>query len=209
MIRKGSTILLLIGLVLLGYVGYQKLTVQQTLSVELEKAKEVVVQAEGQSTKTADESAKKEPMDRKADREPDMTFANGETLGFLSIRSLDMELPLLEGVDEVTLAKGVGHHPETAFPGQEDRIFIAGHNDTTFSKISRLQEGDEVELFLVDGSYRYVMRSSEIVDDTDTRVLQSTGKESLVISTCYPFYNVTDSTERYLIYLEPVKEEAP
>ena len=105
MIRKGSTILLLIGLVLLGYVGYQKLTVQQTLSVELEKAKEVVVQAEGQSTKTADESAKKEPTDRKAEREPDMTFANGETLGFLSIRSLDMELPLLEGVDEATLAK--------------------------------------------------------------------------------------------------------
>ncbi|WP_026831944.1 class D sortase [Exiguobacterium undae] len=209
MIRKGSTILLLIGLVLLGYVGYQKLTVQQTLSVELEKAKEVVVQAEGQSTKTADQSAQKEPISRKDDREPDMTFANGETLGFLSIRSLDMELPLLEGVDEATLAKGVGHHPETAFPGQADRIFIAGHNDTTFSKISQLQEGDEVELFLADGSYRYVMRSSETVDDTDTRVLQSTGKESLVISTCYPFYNVTDSTERYLIYLEPVKEEAP
>lgn len=206
MIRKGSTILLLVGLVLLGYVGYQKMSVRQTLSVELEKAKEVVVQAEGSIT------AKKDPDKPKSDeavkKEPDIVFTQGETLGYLTIQTLDMELPLLEGVDEATLAKGVGHHPETAFPGQGDRIFIAGHNDTTFSKISQLKEGDEVELYLADGSYRYVMRSSEIVDFTDTRVLEATGEESLVISTCYPFYNVTDSTERYLIYLEPVEEES-
>ena len=52
------------------------------------------------------------------------------------------------------------------------------------------------------------MESSEIVDYKDTRVLESTKQESLVVSTCYPFYNVTDSTERYLIYFEPVEEDA-
>ncbi len=46
MMRRVSTLLLVIGLALLGYVGYQKLTVQQTLTTELAKAKDVV-QAEG------------------------------------------------------------------------------------------------------------------------------------------------------------------
>ncbi len=195
--RHVSTLLLIIGVLLLGYVGYQKFTIDRTLSTELEKAKAVVVEAEEQK-KTA------EPEATDTEAVP-VTFKEGETLGFLSIKSLDMELPLLEGVTDKTLAKGVGHHPETAFPGQGDRIFIAGHNDTTFSKISELEPGDEVELYLADGSYRYVMRSSEIVDDEDTRVLAATGTESLVISTCYPFYNIANSTERYLIFLEPIE----
>ena len=195
--RHVSTLLLIIGVLLLGYVGYQKFTIDRTLSTELEKAKAVVVEAEEQK-KTA------EPEATDTEAVP-VTFKEGETLGFLSIKSLDMELPLLEGITDKTLAKGVGHHPETAFPGQGDRIFIAGHNDTTFSKISELEPGDEVELYLADGSYRYVMRSSEIVDDEDTRVLAATGTESLVISTCYPFYNIANSTERYLIFLEPIE----
>ncbi len=195
--RHVSTLLLIIGVLLLGYVGYQKFTIDRTLSTELEKAKAVVVEAEEQK-KTA------EPEATDTEAVP-VTFKEGETLGFLAIQSLDLELPLLEGVTDKTLAKGVGHHPETAFPGQGDRIFIAGHNDTTFSKISELEPGDEVELYLADGSYRYVMRSSEIVDDEDTRVLAATGTESLVISTCYPFYNIANSTERYLIFLEPIE----
>lgn len=195
--RHVSTLLLIIGVLLLGYVGYQKFTIDRTLSTELEKAKAVVVEAEEQK-KTA------EPEATDTEAVP-VTFKEGETLGFLAIQSLDMELPLLEGVTDKTLAKGVGHHPETAFPGQGDRIFIAGHNDTTFSKISELEPGDEVGLYLADGSYRYVMRSSEIVDDEDTRVLAATGTESLVISTCYPFYNIANSTERYLIFLEPIE----
>ncbi|MCY1689853.1 class D sortase [Exiguobacterium sp. SL14] len=204
MMRRLSTGLLVIGLVLLGYVGYQKLTVQQTLTTELAKAKDVV-QAEGTSSTTAKSETKSK---RSKEKTEDVLFQTGETVGYLEVPSLKMELLMLEGVDDATLAKGVGHHPETAFPGQGDRIFIAGHNDTTFSKISKLKKGDEVVLYLANGSYRYVMQSSEIVDYKDTRVLESTKQESLVVSTCYPFYNVTDSTERYLIYFEPVEEDA-
>lgn len=204
MMRRLSTGLLVIGLLLLGYVGYQKLTVQQTLTTELAKAKDVV-QAEGTSSTTAKPTAKSK---RSKEKTEDVLFQTGETVGYLEVPSLEMELPVLEGVDDATLAKGVGHHPETAFPGQGDRIFLAGHNDTTFSKISKLQKGDEVVLYLANGSYRYVMQSSEIVDYKDTRVLESTKQESLVVSTCYPFYNVTDSTKRYLIYFKPVEEDA-
>lgn len=204
MMRRLSTGLLVIGLLLLGYVGYQKLTFQQTLTTELAKAKDVV-QAEGTSSTTAKSETKSK---RSKEKTEDVLFQTGETVGYLEVPSLEMELPVLEGVDDATLAKGVGHHPETAFPGQGDRIFLAGHNDTTFSKISKLKKGDEVVLYLANGSYRYVMQSSEIVDYKDTRVLESTKQESLVVSTCYPFYNVTDSTERYLIYFEPVEEDA-
>ncbi|UKS55733.1 class D sortase [Exiguobacterium acetylicum] len=204
MMRRLSTGLLVIGLLLLGYVGYQKLTVQQTLTTELAKAKDVV-QAEGTSSTTAKSETKSK---RSKEKTEDVLFQTGETVGYLEVPSLEMELPVLEGVDDATLAKGIGHHPETAFPGQGDRIFLAGHNDTTFSKISKLKKGDEVVLYLANGSYRYVMQSSEIVDYKDTRVLESTKQESLVVSTCYPFYNVTNSTERYLIYFEPVEGDA-
>ena len=186
--RYLSTGLIMTGLLLLMYVGYAKYTNHQTINMQLRKAEVTLSKHSSISDQTS------------------VPFHEGDTIGILKISSLEIKLPILEGVSDAVLAKGVRHHPDTSLPGEGSRIFIAGHNDTTFSKIGKLKSGDVVELKLARNTYRYEMTKSRIVRFTDTAVRQATASESLVISTCYPFYNITNSTERYLIYFKPVKE---
>ncbi len=57
------------------------------------------------------------------------------------------EVPVLEGTDLDTLAKGVGHYPNTAEPGQIGNFAVAGHRIThgqPFSQLEKLQKGDTV-----------------------------------------------------------------
>lgn len=57
-------------------------------------------------------------------------------LGRLEIPRLDMSIMLLDGVDNRTLRRGIGHIPGTPFPGKRGNAGIAGHRDT-FSALSK------------------------------------------------------------------------
>ncbi len=54
-------------------------------------------------------------------------------LGILEIPRLGIETPVLEGVDDATLRRAIGHIPGTALPADGiGNIGIAGHRDTLF-----------------------------------------------------------------------------
>jgi sortase A len=75
---------------------------------------------------------------------PDPTGASGATtrgpkkvdfgkgFAFLHIPRLgkNWTIPVVEGVDLPSLAKGVGHYPKTAQPGQVGNFAVAGHRAT-------------------------------------------------------------------------------
>jgi len=50
-------------------------------------------------------------------------------LAILHIARVNLEAPVLEGTDDLTLNRGVGHIAGTGRPGQEGNIGIAGHRD--------------------------------------------------------------------------------
>jgi sortase A len=57
------------------------------------------------------------------------------------------EKPLVEGVDLDQLAKGVGHFPKTAMPGEVGNFAVAAHRAThgePFAYLDRIQPGDKV-----------------------------------------------------------------
>jgi len=53
-------------------------------------------------------------------------------LALLHISKVQLEVPVLEGTDDLTLNRGVGHIVGTARPGEEGNIGIAGHRDGFF-----------------------------------------------------------------------------
>jgi sortase A len=57
------------------------------------------------------------------------------------------EKPVVEGVDLDQLAKGVGHFPKTAMPGEVGNFAVAAHRAThgePFAYLDRIQPGDKV-----------------------------------------------------------------
>jgi sortase A len=70
------------------------------------------------------------------------------------------EVPVLEGIDLSVLARGVGHYPSSAQPGQIGNFAIAGHRVThgqPFSKLLELDKGDQVVVETRSAIYTYVL----------------------------------------------------
>jgi sortase A len=65
-------------------------------------------------------------------------------LAVLSIPAIKLEVPVLEGTDEFTLNRAVGHIDSTSQPGQNGNVGIAGHRDGFFRGLKDLQQGDAI-----------------------------------------------------------------
>lgn len=167
---------------------YQFFTQQQETSIALEEAQEIV------------EAASQISQGRSA-----FAPSQDEVAGVLTIPKLGKSLPIVEGTEEEMLAKGVGHHHSTVFPGDGERILLSGHRDTVFRSFGELEVGDRFIVEMPYGTYEYEMREAEIVDAEDRTVISSKGEEVLTLSTCYPFSFIGYAPDRYIIYAYPVK----
>jgi sortase A len=129
-------------------------------------------------------------------------------IGRLEIPDVDLEVMVLEGDDDDTLDRAVGHVPGTASkPGKSGNLAIAGHRDGYFRGLRHLEEGDELSLTTLEGVARYRVEKITIVDPKRTDVLAHTADPTLTLVTCYPFFHVGDAPWRYIVRARQVSFE--
>ena len=93
-------------------------------------------------------------------------------------------------------------------PGEGEIVYVAGHRTTygaPFSAINELEPGDAITVELPYGTVEYRVTRHRIVDDNDLSVLESHGREELVLQACHPRFF---ASQRYLVYARPVSVEA-
>ena len=125
-------------------------------------------------------------------------------IGLLQIPTLDETYPIIEGTEEQMLARGVGHYPTTALPGDNEEILLSGHRGTVFQRLGELQPGDRFIIEMGYGRYEYAMHRATIVAADDTTIIAPQGEEVLTLSTCYPFGYIGSAPDRYIIYAHPI-----
>ncbi len=125
-------------------------------------------------------------------------FRDG-ALGKIEIARLGVTAMIREGVDERTLQHAVGHIPGTPLPGLQGNVAIAGHRDTFFRALRNIRHGDEITLMTLDGSYRYLVDTTQVVRPDDVQVLNNSNDSILTLVTCYPFYFVGPSPKRFIV----------
>jgi len=123
----------------------------------------------------------------------------GPAIGVLRIAKIGLTAPILEGTDELTLDRGVGHIEGTDVPGGPGNVGIAGHRDGFFRGLKDVGPGDVVELRTSSGDATYVVDEVRIVDPGAVWVLESSGQPSLTLVTCYPFYFVGAAPQRFVV----------
>ena len=123
----------------------------------------------------------------------------GLPLAVLRVPKIGLEVPLLEGTDDVVLNRGVGRIVGTASPGEVGNLGIAGHRDGFFRGLKDIGLGDSIELLTLEGLATYVIDELLIVEPDDTRVLDPSDEAVLTLVTCYPFYYVGDAPQRYIV----------
>jgi len=121
-------------------------------------------------------------------------------LGVLDVPTLRLQVPILEGTDDVTLDRGVGHIRGTAALGEPGNIGVAGHRDGFFRVLKDIHLGDAIDLHSQSGTSHYLVDGIQIVPPTNISVLEARGKPSLTLVTCYPFYFVGSAPSRYIVH---------
>ena len=132
--------------------------------------------------------------------------AAGGLVGMLDVPRLKLSTPVMEGDDDGTLQRAVGHLPDTPLPWEAGNSAIAGHRDGLFRPLKDLKVGDEIRFRSTRDEFRYKVTKTSIVAPDDVSVLGPRPTNSLTLITCYPFYYVGSAPKRFVVFAE---QESP
>jgi sortase A len=133
--------------------------------------------------------------------------AEGELLGRIQIPRIDVTAVIVEGVGKTSLRRAAGHIPGTALPDQDrGNVGIAAHRDSFFRGLKDIQKDDTIELTTLDGTRRYRVEWTKIVQPSDTSVLTATDGPALTLVTCYPFYYVGSAPKRFIVRAQRIDD---
>jgi sortase A len=195
-------VLLLAGVGCLGWVGYQYFGTNVVSRQAFEQ--------ETSDLRTRWESEPAPPAPKSDDElQPGKTTAvPGDAIALLRIPKFgaDYEVPILEGSELSILARGVGHYPSSAEPGQVGNFALAGHRVThgqPFSRLLDLDKGDQIVVETRSAVYTYVLDTAPrdlTVEENATWVLDSvpgqpdaTPSQALItLTTCQDLFHSPD-----------------
>jgi sortase A len=193
-LRWSRNIFLVAGVLILGYCGYVLLDAKLYQASELRHFQQQIkdlkpsISTEGRVLPVSFHSSK------------------GDALGEIELTRIGVTAMILEGTDERTLRRAVGHIPGTPLPGQPGNVGIAGHRDTFFRALRNVRQDDEITLMTLDGSYRYRVDSIKVVGPKDTQVLDNSDGDSLTLVTCFPFFFVGPAPRRFIVRAQRISQ---
>lgn len=205
-IQRAERLLLAIGLTLLAIWGSARFH-----SAVSSRAALARFRAENAASVTPNPSAALDPilsskvdfrlwsMKRIEAYEESLTKKTDMPLAILRIPKLDLEVPVFNDTDELTLNRGVGRILGTAQVGRPGNLGIAGHRDGFFRGLKDIGLGDTIEILRPGGTDRYAVSQIQVVTPDDTYVLDSAPKPTLTLVTCFPFYYVGSAPKRYVV----------
>ena len=133
----------------------------------------------------------------------------GPPLALLRIPKIQLEVPVLEGTDDLTMDRAVGFIAGTARPGEDGNIGISGHRDGFFRGLKDVREGDGIELVSATGTGTYTIDRIVLVKPADVSVLAPRPRPSITLVTCYPFYFAGSAPKRYIVQASMNASEPP
>ncbi len=147
------------------------------------------------------------PVPSEAPLEDDM-ITKVDGIGIIEIEVIDLNLPIVEGVENNKLKVAIGHLLSSAGIGEEGNCIIAGHRNYTYGEmLNRLDEvnvGDTIQVKTIDGtSYEYKVYAITVVEPGSKMLFEcDEGQHKLTLLTCTP---VRKATYRLLVMAELIE----
>ncbi len=122
------------------------------------------------------------------DRAAPWPWADTWPVARLSMPARGVDLIVLAGDSGRTLAFGPGHLGASALPGETGNAIIAGHRDTHFAFLRKVEPGERLGIETIGGArYEYEVLDTAIVDSRTGSLVLDTDLSMLTLVTCYPF----------------------
>ncbi len=130
--------------------------------------------------------------------------AESGLVGRLEIPRLGLSALIVEGTDDLSLQRGIGHLAASAFPGEPGNVALAAHRDSYFHRLGDVASGDLVRLRTPDGVFAYRVDTTFVVPPDRGDLLVGHGRAMLTLVTCYPFHWIGPAPERFVVRAVPV-----
>lgn len=118
----------------------------------------------------------------------------GESLGYITIPKIDVNLPIYNGTSQDVLSKGVGHMEQSSYPlgGESTHCVLTGHRGlpsaVLFTDLDKLEIGDEFYLHVLDEILAYKVDQIKVVEPNESGDLEIIdGKDYCTLVTCIPY----------------------
>ena len=115
-------------------------------------------------------------------------------MGYLSIPSIGVELPVYHGTSERALRRGAGHLPQTSLPigGEGAHSVLSAHTGLPgarlFDDLDELAEGDRFFVRVYGRTLAYEVDRISVVEPSDTSALARVeGEDHVTLVTCTPY----------------------
>lgn len=191
--RNTATILIVLGALLLAYVGLEYTQMywgQKRLEREWTRQQQQPQTSESSSATVKPAALKDDGLTR------------------LSIPSISFDAVVVEGTSHHALLLGPGHMEDTPAPGEAGNSVISGHRDTFFRHIHELEKGDQILVQRNGKQFHYEVTGKHIVQPTDVSVLKPSKDAELTLITCYPTYYIGPAPERLIVTSKLVDDSA-
>lgn len=187
--------LLLLGAGILAYPKVSNLINQRSGSYAIQQMQE---QMESADLARQRELAEEYNAGIAAGEEPEgydsiLNFGSG-MMGYLQIPKIGVNLPIYHGTDEETLAKGVGHMSQSAFPiGEEgNHAVLTGHTGLPsaelFTDLTELSQGDTFYIRILGQTLAYQVDQIKVVLPSEGQDLAAVpGEDYCTLVTCTPY----------------------
>lgn len=152
-------------------------------------------------------------IDQLSYEKPDFNLSDygidSDILGYITIPSIDVKLPIYNGASQKNMAKGAAYLANTSLPvgGNNTNCVIAAHTRYKgiymFKKITELKPGDEIYITNLWETLVYKVSETKVIKPTDSRnIYIQEGRALLTLSTCHPY---PKNYQRYLVYADLVE----
>jgi len=114
---------------------------------------------------------------------------------YLKKDDLEINAPIVDGITDEDLAKGIGHHKDSVWPNQKGNVVLAGHNFSldpenkygeVFADLRDLAIGDQVTITYQNKKYTYKIFKRETVAAKDISLFGKSDAWQLTFYTCDP-----------------------
>ncbi len=152
-------------------------------------------------------------IDQLSYEKPDFLLSDygidSDILGYITIPSIEVKLPIYNGASEENMTKGATYLANTSLPvgGNNTNCVIAAHTRYKgihmFKRITELEIGDEIYITNLWETLVYKVVETKVIDPIDSQnIYIKTGRSLVTLSTCHPY---PKNYQRYLVYAELVE----
>lgn len=128
----------------------------------------------------------------------------GTVVGQLSIPTLGLTVPILEGTTNSILLLAAGHLRNSVMPGQNGTSVVAAHNATYFRHLNRLKPRSPIIVTTKQGTFWFQVTHSVILPENSAVI--NTTAPTLDLEACWPLDALYFTPSRFVVQAVLVKD---